>query len=52
MTQAVYGHTPGAWWPTVPGRDFGFSERLSSLAEEGVRQAVDRIALLLRPHLR
>jgi hypothetical protein len=35
----------------VPGHDFGFGERQSSLVEEGVRQAVDRIAVLIRPHL-
>jgi hydrogenase maturation protease len=51
LTQAVYGHAPEAWWATVPSLDFGFGERLSPLAEQGVRRAVDRIMALLRPHL-
>ena len=52
LTHAVHGHAPEAWWATVPGRrDFGFGERLSPLAEKGVRQAADRIAVLICPHL-
>lgn len=51
LTQAVYGPVPAAWWAIVPGRYFGLGEQLSPLAEEGIRQAVDRIETLIRPYL-
>jgi len=47
LTRAVYGRTPEAWWVMVPGEDFGFGEGLSPLAEENVREAIDRIAVLV-----
>ncbi len=40
LTQAIYWQTPEAWWLTVPGRKFDFSEGLSEVAEENARQAL------------
>lgn len=47
LTQALFGKCPQAWWVIVPGIDFQFSERLSSLAEQGVSQALIQIRSLL-----
>lgn len=40
LTQVIFGQTPEAWWLTVSGRNFDFSERLSDMAEENSRQAL------------
>jgi hydrogenase maturation protease len=40
LTRAIYQRVPEAWWLTVPARDFDFGEGFSSVAAEGVRQAI------------
>jgi hydrogenase maturation protease len=47
LTQALYGRAPEAWWVRVPGRNFGFGEGLSPLAEWNAGEAIKRIATLL-----
>jgi hydrogenase maturation protease len=52
LTRAVYRRAPEAWWLTVPGREFGLGEGLSSAAEGGVRQAIARIRELIQTKTR
>ena len=47
LTQAIYGKFPLAWWLIVPGINFQLGDRLSSVAEQGVSQALDRIRSLI-----
>ncbi|HHP7231542.1 MAG TPA: hydrogenase maturation protease [Xenococcaceae cyanobacterium] len=47
LTQAVYGKCPQAWWVIVPGVNFQFGDRLSSVGEKGVSQAAIQIRNLL-----
>ncbi len=47
LTQAIYGKCPQAWWLIVPGINFQLGERLSSVGEKGVSQAVIQIRNLI-----
>ena len=47
LTQTLYGKCPQAWLIVVPGANFGFSDRLSSVGEKGVSQALIEIRNLL-----
>jgi Ni,Fe-hydrogenase maturation factor len=48
LTDAVYGRVPQTWWVLVPGKDFGFGEGLSAHGKENAREAIDRIATLMK----
>lgn len=44
----VFGACPRAWLVTVPSADFGLGETLSPCASRGLRNALERVALLLQ----
>jgi len=46
LSRDVFGHTPKAWWLTVPAVTLEFSETLSPLAELGCAEAVAKIRSL------
>jgi len=48
LARDVFGHTPEAWWLTIPAVNLGFSLDLSSEAEQGVAEAVEKIKALYR----
>jgi hydrogenase maturation protease len=48
LTKAVYGHHPPAWSVLIPGRNFSTGEDLSSQASNGIKEALNLIAALLR----
>jgi hydrogenase maturation protease len=43
LTQAIYGRCPQALWLIVPGINFQLGDRLSSVAEKGISQALIQI---------
>lgn len=47
LTQALFGECPQAWWVIVPGVNFELGDRLSSIAEQGIFQALSQIKSLL-----
>ena len=47
LTQSVYGHRPKAWWLEVPADNFTLGSPLSTLAKQGVNQALSTIATLI-----
>ncbi|HEY7328818.1 MAG TPA: hydrogenase maturation protease [Gemmataceae bacterium] len=47
LTHALYGRVPESWWVRVPGQEFGFGERLSTLAEWKVGEAINRVTALI-----
>lgn len=47
LTQALYEKCPQAWWVVVPGVNFQLGDRLSSVGEQGVSQALIQIRNLL-----
>ena len=51
LTQAIYGKCPQAWWVIVPGVNFQLGDRLSSIAERGVSQALIQIKNLILGNL-
>jgi hydrogenase maturation protein HypF len=46
LARDVFGHTPAAWWLTIPIAELGFGEELSPLAQEGLAQALKMIRRL------
>ena len=48
LARDVFGHTPKAWWLTIPAVTMEFSETLSPEAERGCAEAVDKIQALCR----
>lgn len=48
LARAVFGRQPPAWLLTIPGEDFGLGEGFSTLAQAGVRTALERIEAWLR----
>ena len=44
----VFGYTPRAWWLTIPAVNLEFSETLSSEAQRGLKEAVEKIQTLCR----
>jgi len=52
LARSVYGRAPEAWWLMVPGLNFDLGEGLSSVAEEGVRQAVAHVKGLIQMKMR
>lgn len=43
LSRDVFGHTPKAWWLTIPAINLEFSESLSPFAEQGLAEAVSII---------
>lgn len=43
LARDVFGHTPEAWWLTIPAEKLDFSEELSALAQTGLESAVRQI---------
>jgi Ni,Fe-hydrogenase maturation factor len=43
LARDVFGHTPEAWWLTIPAEKLDFSEELSALAQTGLETAVRQI---------
>ena len=46
MARDVYGHSPAAWWLTIPAERLEFGEELSPLAQQGLEIALARIQAL------
>jgi hydrogenase maturation protease len=46
LARDVFGHTPQAWWLTIPAVHLGFCESLSPIAEQGFAEAVTMIQFL------
>lgn len=50
LSQTLYGYYPRAWLVKVPAVNFELGDRLSSVAEQGISDALDEIDYLLRQH--
>lgn len=50
LSRDVFGHVPQAWWLTIPAVNLEFSETLSSQAQRGCAEAVERIRALCPSH--
>ena len=48
LARDVFGHTPKAWWLTIPAVALDFSEGLSPAAQLGLAEAVEKIQTLCR----
>ncbi|MGD0614405.1 MAG: hypothetical protein ABSA69_03070, partial [Verrucomicrobiota bacterium] len=48
LARDVFGHSPAAWWLTIPVEKFEFGDELSPLARRGVELASERIQALAR----
>ncbi len=46
LARDVFGHAPKAWLLTIPAREMGFGEKLSSDARRGADEAVAQIRRL------
>ena len=46
LAREVFGHAPKAWWLTIPAVSLEFSETLTSEAQRGLNEAVDKIRTL------
>ncbi|RMF22322.1 MAG: hydrogenase maturation protease [Cyanobacteria bacterium J083] len=47
LTQTLYKKCPKAWWLIVPGVNFALGDSLSSVAQQGITQALIEIKNLL-----
>jgi len=43
LARDVFGHTPQAWWLTIPVEDLGIGDELSLLAQRGFETAVQEV---------
>jgi Ni,Fe-hydrogenase maturation factor len=48
LSRDVFGHTPQAWWLTIPAETLDFREELSPKAQRGFAEAVEKIQTLCR----
>ncbi len=48
LAQQVYGRSPQSWWILVPAVNFEFGEQLSSVTQQGVGVAIERIKGLIQ----
>lgn len=48
LTQVLYHRVPNAWWVTIPGENFEYSDRLSPIAERGIQIAIAQIKHLIK----
>jgi Ni,Fe-hydrogenase maturation factor len=46
LARDVFGHTPKAWWLTIPAVSLEFSETLTAAAHHGCAEAVKKIQSL------
>ena len=46
LARDVFGHTPKAWWLTIPAEDLGIGEKLSPMAQAGLETALDKLKSL------
>ncbi|MDJ0570696.1 MAG: hydrogenase maturation protease [Pleurocapsa sp. MO_192.B19] len=51
LTKAIYGRCPQAWWVIVPGVNFQLGDRLSSIAQRGICEALVQISNWISPNL-
>ena len=49
LARDVFGHTPQAWWLTIPAVNLGFGEDLSIEAERGFGDALQELRALCCP---
>jgi len=47
LAQIFYGHRPQAWLIAVPAANFELGNRLSSVAQRGIAQALEQVNALL-----
>jgi hydrogenase maturation protease len=43
LARDVFGHTPEAWWLTIPAEDLSFTEQLTTTAQQGLERALDLV---------
>lgn len=48
LARDVFGHTPKAWWLTIPAVKLAFGEELSPEAQRGLDEAVETVQSLCR----
>ena len=48
LSRDVFGHTPQAWWLTIPAKQMEFCEELSPVTQRGLTEAVEKIQSLCR----
>jgi hydrogenase maturation protein HypF len=48
LTQQVYATAPLSWWILIPAVQFEFGEQLSTVAEQGIQDALQHIQQLIR----
>lgn len=47
LARDVFGHTPEAWWLTIPAMNLEFGQTFSLETESGFRAALDKIRTLI-----
>lgn len=47
LTKALYGHFPRAWMVTVPAINFELGEKLSTVAQQGIADALKEVNYLI-----
>ena len=50
LTKALYGHLPLAWMVTVPAANFELGETLSTVAKQGITDALKEVDYLINHH--
>jgi hydrogenase maturation protease len=48
LSRDVFGHTPRAWWLTIPTENLGIGEHLSGKAQKGMADAIEKIQQMYR----
>ena len=48
LARDVFGHTPEAWWLTIPAVDLSFREDFSPAVQRGFAEAVEKIKAFCR----
>jgi hydrogenase maturation protease len=51
LSKVIYGKLPTAWQILIPAIDFGFGDRLSPLAQQGIEQAKEEVEVLINRYL-
>lgn len=46
LSRDVFGHTPEAWWLTIPAENLSIGEELSPLARRGMKTAIQKVLAL------
>jgi hydrogenase maturation protease len=47
LARDVFGHTPTAWWLTIPAQTMGIGEQFSELTQRGTAEALNRLRALV-----